>query len=118
MRSTVIQNLRVGQSLTELVELLDGVDFKGRALRIELEGRAHPFADHTVEGWVDGPPGSNVLAVLSGADPQGAGWRRFTLSRVGPWRVELGAFPTPFHNAEAPLSPGIPPSASRRRSMD
>jgi len=59
-------------------------------------------------------PTSDVAFVLSGADPKGEAWRRFTLSKKGPWRYELECFPTAFHNAKDPLSPGIPPSSSRR----
>ena len=82
-----------------------------------LDMRVHPlcapYLDHTVAGSVDGSPSSRVVAVVSGADPAGSKWRRFTISRTGDGVYELGVFPTAFHNADAPLAPGITPSASR-----
>lgn len=84
-----------------------------------LDMRIHPYCapylDHEVAGHVDGPPSSRVVAVISGADPNGTSWRRFTISRTGEGQYEIGVFPTAFHNATAPLAPGIPPSTSRRQ---
>ena len=88
---------------------------QGKAFTLRVEERAHAYLDHVVEAWTDGPPSSDVAFVLSGKDPAGHHWRRFTLSRVAPWTYELGVFPTPFPNAQDPLAPGVPPSSSRRR---
>jgi hypothetical protein len=108
--------LSKGVTFAQLLPRLAGAAEAGRNLRVAPEERARPNLDHVVEGWVDGPPTSEVAFVLSGRDPAGDHkWRRFTLSRVGPWTYELGVFPTPFNNGQDPLAPGVPPSSSRRR---
>ena len=89
----------------------------GALIAFGLDMRVHPhcapYLEHTVAGFVDGSPASRVVAVISGADPAGSKWCRFTISRTGDGVYELGVFPTAFHNADAPLAPGIPPSTSR-----
>ena len=113
--STTIQGaLKRGQSLRDLLASLARLTDAGKPIAVQAESRTVPYLDHTVVGWVDGPPTSAVTFVLSGEDVAGQHWRRFTISKVGPWRYELECFPTPFNNANDPLSPGIPPSASRR----
>ncbi len=106
--------MQKGLSMDALVKKLGTVAEGDRNLSIKVEDRARPYLDHTVEGFVDGPPTSVVAFVLSGRDPRDEAWRRFTLSQVAPYTYELGVFPTPFHNGQDPLSPGVPPSSSRR----
>lgn len=108
-------NLAKGATMSQLVARLHGTAAEGgKALVVTVEDRCKPYLDHVVAGFVDGPPTSAVAWVMSGKDPAAAAWRRFTISRVAPYTYELGAFPTPFHNADDPLSPGVPPTASRR----
>ncbi len=114
MSTTIQATLKKGQSLRALLASLSGLSDAGKPIALQTESRTVPYLDHTVVGWVDGPPTSSVAFVLSGEDATGQHWRRFTISRVGPWRYEVACFPTPFNNANDPLSPGIPPSASRR----
>lgn len=104
-----------GTSVASLAAALGKVAEEGRKLTINVEHRARPYLDHVVEGHVDGPPTSVVAFVFSGKDPEAEAWRRFTLSKTAPFTYEVGVFPTPFHNALDPLSPGVPPSSSRRR---
>lgn len=106
--------LAKGVTFAQLLPKL-GVTDEGKALTVKVEDRARPYLDHVVDGWTDGPPTSVVAFVLSGADPAGHAWRRFTLSKVAPWTYELGVFPTPYHNAQDPLAPGVPPTSSRHR---
>lgn len=112
MNEVILGSLQKGIPLRALLQRL--ASDQGRPLKIQVEPRAVPYLDHTVVGWVDGPPTSVVAFVISGEQPTGDYWRRFTISKVGPWRYELECFPTPFNNASDPLSPGIPPSASVR----
>lgn len=105
--------LSKGVTFTQLLPRL-GVPEEGKPLTVRVEDRARPYLDHVVEAWTDGPPTSVVAFVLSGKDPAGHAWRRFTLSKVAPWTYELGVFPTPFHNGQDPLAPGVPPTSSRR----
>ena len=108
--------LSKGLSFAQLLPRLGAAAVAGQKLTVGVEDRAHPYLDHVVEGWVDGPPSSDVAFVLVGKDPEADHkWRRFTISRVAPWTYELGVFPTPFNNGQDPLSPGVPPSSSRRR---
>ncbi|MSQ02174.1 MAG: hypothetical protein EXR71_09830 [Myxococcales bacterium] len=104
-----------GITFAKLQPRLAAASEGGKGFSIRAEDRVRPYLDHVVEAWTDGPPSSDVAFVLSGKDPTGRQWRRFTLSRVGPWAYELGVFPTPFHNADDPLAPGVPPTSSRRR---
>ena len=113
MSKTIEGALRQGITFEELLKSLSTLQEGGKKLQLQVEARTVPYLRHTVVGWVDGPPTSAVRFVFSGADPRGAAWRRFTLSRKN-GNYELECFPTPFHNSEDPLSPGIPPSASRR----
>lgn len=107
--------LRKGATFAQLLPAMARVVEAGKGLSATAEARATPYLDHVVEGWVDGPPSSVVAFVLSGKDPAVEQWRRFTISKVAPFAYELGVFPTPFHNGQDPLSPGVPPSSSRRR---
>lgn len=116
MRADILERLTQGQTMSGLQEHLHGSEVSGRPLVVTVDYRARPYLDHIVAGWTDGPPGSNVAVVISGASPDGVHWRRFTVSREGPWAYEIDVFPTPFNNPEAPLAPGIPPGASRRFS--
>ena len=116
MRSAILGLLQTGQTFEALRAALDGALVGQRQLCAGVDTRARPYLDHTVSGWTDGPPGSTVVAVVAGRDPAADKWRRFTITKVGPWRYEIDAFPTPFNNPEAPLAPGIPPGASRRFS--
>ncbi len=113
MSKTIEGALRQGITFDELVASLGTLSESGKKLQLQVEARTVPYLRHTVVGWVDGPPTSVVTFVLSGADPKGEAWRRFTLSRKD-GHLELACFPTPFHNPRDPLSPGIPPSSSRR----
>lgn len=113
MRAALQDLLHSGQTLRELLELLDGHEMEGGSVRATVDIRARPYLDHEIVGWTDGPASSNVVAVIAGRDPEKPRWRRFTLTHAGPWRCEIDAFPTPFNNPEAPLAPGIPPGASR-----
>lgn len=116
MRKVVLDTFQKGQTVRDYVSALDGRQAEGQALHVSTDARAEPWLDHVVEGWVDGPPVTVVAAVFSGKDPDAdSKWRRFTVTRVGPWRYEIDVFPTPFNNAIDPLSPGIPPGASRRK---
>lgn len=114
MRKEMIQKFKKGQKVTELISALQAIQADGKPISVTYDYRTRPYLDHAVVGWTDGPPSSNVAVVFSGADPEGASWRRFTVSRVGPGRYEVDVFPTPFNNPESPLSPGIPPGASKR----
>jgi hypothetical protein len=114
MSKTIEGALRQGATFQDLLKSLASLSEGGKPLNFQVEARTVPYLSHKVVGWVDGPPTSVVNFVLSGADPNGHAWRRFTISKRGPWRYELEVFPTPFHNDKDPLSPGVPPSASRR----
>lgn len=116
MRKVVLEAFRKGQTVREYVKALDGREAAGKPLSVTTDGRAEPWLDHVIEGWVDGPPVTVVAAVFSAKDPQAqAKWRRFTVTKVGPWHYEIDVFPTPFNNGVDPLSPGMPPGASRRK---
>lgn len=110
MKKELIKRLQAGQALTDLRSTLDGSSDDGVTLHVTVDDRALPYMNHVVSGWVDGPQPSNVVAVISGAAPSGDKWRRFSLTRTGAGRYEIDCFPTPFQNADAPLSPGIPPA--------
>ncbi len=114
MSDSLTAAMQMGVSMDALVKKLGGVAEGGKNLTIKVEDRARPYLDHAVAGFIDGPPTSVVAFVLSGKDPGAEAWRRFTLSQVAPYTYELGVFPTPFHNGQDPLSPGVPPSSSRR----
>jgi hypothetical protein len=116
MRRTLIARLKKDQTFEDLLAALRGLPAPegGGALQVTNDYRTQPYLQHTVVDWVDGPPNSNVVAVISGADPDGRFWRRFALTRKSAKHYELDVFPTPFPNAVDPLSPGIPPGASRR----
>ncbi len=109
----VFARIEEGVSLRKVVDTVDGSTANGQAVTARASHQATPYLDHGVAAFVDGPPTSNVVAVISGRSPSG-GWRRFTLSRTGPWQYELEVFPSVFKNGDAPLAPGIPPSTSRR----
>lgn len=113
MSKTIAGALREGMTFQDLLASLAALQEGGKPLPVQVEARTVPYLRHTVVGWVDGPPTSVVAFVLSGADPKGGAWRRFTLSRKS-GKYELEVFPTPFHNAKDPLAPGVPPSASKR----
>lgn len=115
-RQLILSLLATGASIAEARQRLDGAEHAGRPLTLSIGGRATAYTDHVIDGFVDGPPTSPVVAVLSARDPDHADtWRRMTISRVGPWHYEVGVFPTPFGTAESPLSPGIPPVRTRGR---
>ncbi len=109
----VYARLQQGTTIADTLSALDGSVAAGKPLSVSAHDYARPYLDHVVAGFVDGPPSSQVAAVISGAAP-GGGWRRFTLSRSGPWQYLLEVFPTAFNNADAPLAPGIPPTTSRK----
>lgn len=109
-RAQVLNQLESASTVEELIRSL-----VNQELDIRIHPYCAPYLDHQVAGHVDGPPSSRVVAVISGADPDGKSWRRFTISRTGESQYEIGVFPTAFHNANAPLAPGIPPSTSRRQ---
>jgi hypothetical protein len=108
----VLAQLKPGVTIADTLAAINGTVASGRPLSIQAHDYALPYLDHVVAGFVDGPPSSVVAAVISGAAP-GGGWRRFTVSRTGPWQYLIDVFPTSFNNKDAPLSPGIPPSTSR-----
>ncbi|RME23864.1 MAG: hypothetical protein D6798_12610 [Deltaproteobacteria bacterium] len=115
MRKVVLDTLQKGQTVQAFAEALGGRQVAGRPVQVTIDPRCRPWVDHVIEGWVDGPPTSEVAAVLSGRDPDAdQKWRRFTVTWRGPGRYDIEVFPTPFNNAMDPLSPGIPPGASRR----
>lgn len=114
MSKTIESALRQGVTFQDLLRSLASLQEGDRPLMLQVEARTVPYLKHTIVGWVDGPPTSVVAFVISGADPKGDAWRRFTLSRKS-GKYELEVFPTAFHNAKDPLSPGVPPSASRRQ---
>ena len=116
MRDAIRGLLSSGQTLGDLLGQLDGHAVDSDAISASVDVRARPYLSHTVEGWTDGPPSSNVIVVIAGKSPKKERWRRFTVSHTGTWRCEIDAFPTPFNNPEAPLAPGIPPGASRPAS--
>ncbi len=109
-RALVLEQLKDGSTLSDLLRSL-----AGQNLDMRVHPYCAPYLDHKVAGHVDGPPSSRVVAVVSGADPNSQSWRRFTISRTGEGQYEMGVFPTAFHNANAPLAPGIPPSTSRHQ---
>jgi hypothetical protein len=118
MRRTLLAQLKKDQTFHDLLQALRALAAEegGGKLQVTSDYRTQPYLDHRVVEWTDGPPNSNVVAVLSGADPAGGHWRRFTLTRKSAGHYELDAFPTPFPNEVDPLSPGIPPGASRPRA--
>ena len=116
MRRELLSRMQKGQRIDALIGSLKALNVGTKPIAVTADDRAVPYLDHTVVGWTDGPPGSNVQVVFSGEAPGGRYWRRFTISRAGPGRYEINIFPTPFNNPESPLSPGIPPGASKRFS--
>ncbi len=110
MKQALLERLEAGRTFREWMDDLDGAELDGVRVTVRAHERAVPYLDHVIEAWVDGPPPSNVLAVLSGRAPDGGSWRRFTISRVGPGVLEVEDYPTPFRDPQAPLSPGIPPA--------
>ncbi len=116
MRRTLIGQLKKDQTFEGLLAVLRALPAPEGSGKLEVthDYRTAPYLHHKVVDWVDGPPNSNVVAVVSGADPDGRYWRRFTLTRKSAVHYELDVFPTPFPNPVDPLSPGIPPGASRR----
>ncbi len=114
MRKEMIQLFKKGQKVSDLITTLNAIRIDGKNIVVNYDYRARPYLDHTIVGWTDGPPSSNVQVVFSGETPEHDYWRRFTVSRTGPGRYDIDVFPTPFNNAESPLSPGIPPGASKR----
>ena len=104
-----------GITFAKLQPRLAAASEGGKSFIIRAEDRVRSYLDHLVVAWTDGSPASDVAFVLSGKDPDADQWRRFTISRVAPWTYEIGVFPTPFNNGEDPLSPGVPPTSSRRR---
>lgn len=115
MRMSIFKRMQKGVTVDALRRSLDGQVIDGVQLGVGVDHRCMPWLDHLVEGFVDGPPSSNVAVVFSGRAPGEDLWRRFTIDRVGPGKYEIDVFPTPFRNAVDPLSPGIPPGASRPR---
>ena len=113
MTSAIESAFQKGATFEALLKKLAGAQESGKALSFEVDDRSGPYLNHRLVGWTDGPPTSVVAWVMSGEDPAGHAWRRFTFSKVGPGRYKLACFPTPFHNGVDPLSPGIPPSSSR-----
>lgn len=105
--------LKKGVTFVDLLGSLKAVRIDGKPINLSVDHRCLPYLDHVVEGFGDGPMASAVEAVFSGRDPHGHLWRRFTLQRLNAGEYRLAAFPTPFGDANAPLSPGIPPSATR-----
>ena len=106
--------LQKGVTMKDLLARLQGLSHAGKPLAVTLEERGVPYLADKLEGWTDGPPTSTVAFVLSGAAGDGHHWRRWTISKVGPWKYELGCFPTPYNNGNDPLAPGVPPTSSRR----
>ncbi len=102
-----------GLSFSDLLARAGTLREGGKALKLTVDPRSAPYLDHKLAGWTDGPPSSTVAWVLSGADPHGGAWRRFTIAKTAPYTYELAAFPTPFGNEIHPLSPGVPPSVTR-----
>lgn len=113
MSAVIGSVLQKGMTMKELLGKLQGQNAAGKPISVTLEERGVPYLDHKLEGWTDGPPTSAVAFVLSGAAPDGHHWRRWTISKVGPWKYQLGCFPTPFNNGRDPLAPGVPPTSSR-----
>jgi len=114
MRKEMLQRFQKSQTVNDLIGNLRGLSAGDGPISVGYDYRARPYLDHTVVGWTDGPPSSNVLVVFSGENPTHDYWRRFTVSRVSAGKYEIDVFPTPFNNAVSPLSPGIPPGASKR----
>lgn len=114
MRAEMLQKFKKGQTVTDLITALKAINVGGKPISVSWDYRARPYLDHTVVGWTDGPPSSNVAVVFSGETPEHDHWRRFTVSRTGPGTYDIDVFPTPFNNPTSPLSPGIPPGASKR----
>ncbi len=116
MRETIRALMTEGQTLGQLLAVLDGHGVAEDTIRASVDVRARPYLGHTVVAWTDGPACSNVVVLIAGKSPAEEQWRRFTVTRTGSWRCEIDAFPTPYNNPEAPLAPGIPPGASRPTS--
>jgi hypothetical protein len=114
MSSAIGAALQKGATMKDLLNKLQAVSVEGKKLTFSQEERCTPYLTDKVVEWTDGPPTSVVAFVLSGADVDGEHWRRWTISKVGPWRYQLGCFPTPYNNARDPLAPGVPPTSSRR----
>ena len=114
MRAEMLQKFKKGLKVTDLITALQAIKIGDKAITVSYDYRSRPYLDHTVVGWTDGPPSSNVAVVFSGETPEHDYWRRFTVTRTGPGAYEIDVFPTPFNNPTSPLSPGIPPGASKR----
>ena len=107
-----------GKSLLDLLNQLKDARVDGQDIHLEVDHRSLPYLDHVLADFTDGPMASKVEVIASGKDPEADHkWRRFTLTRERPGLFRLMAFPTPFNNEIAPLSPGIPPSASRETPL-
>ena len=115
MNAVIGASLKNGPVLKDLATSLARLQENGKALDIAIEARCVPYLGDTVVGWTDGPPTSTLAWMLSGKDPHGDAWRRWTISRVGPGQYQLGCFPTHFRNAQDPLAPGVPPTSSKSR---
>ncbi len=113
MSAVIGSSFQKGTKVSDLLKKINGAQEAGKPISVGIDDRSRPYMDHTVAAWTDGPPSSTVVWLFSGADPDGHHWRRFTFSKVGPWRYELACFPTPFTNMADALSPGIPPSGRR-----
>jgi hypothetical protein len=113
MSSVFGSSFQKGQKLSELLKKINGTMDSGKAVSLEIDDRSLPYLDHAVVAWTDGPPTSTVAWVLSAEEPGAQAWRRFTISKTGPWKYRLASFPTPFHNPVDPLAPGIPPTSSK-----
>lgn len=116
MSHSIETALQKGVTVRDLLSRLAALHDAGKPLQFQVEARSVPYLDHAVTGWVDGPPTSVVAFVLSAQQPGQALWRRFTISKVGPWRYELECFPTPFGDGASPLAPGMPPSQTRQHA--
>ena len=118
MSTEAIQaRIKVGVTVLAMLESLKGGVVDGNPVGLEIDSRAVPYLKHVIVGFTDGPMASKVEAILSAQEPGHEKWRRFTLLRERPGLWKLSVFPTPFNNPTAPLSPGIPPSASRAGMM-
>lgn len=109
----ILSAIRPGATLLDTCRALQGLSVDGHSAQLSVEPRCVPYLKHVIAGVTDGPMAGGVEAVISAQEPGHSHWRRFTLVRERPGHYRLNAFPTPFNNATAPLSPGIPPSASR-----
>ena len=82
MRAEMLQKFKKGLKVTELITALQAIKIGAKPITVGYDYRCRPYLEHTVVGWTDGPPSSNVEVVFSGENEEHDYWRRFTVTRT------------------------------------